>query len=62
MSISFARATNLSVRFRVSDRTAARSDLRPGAYLEVIGLLETPDTMRAWRVIGFDSPGTRQSR
>jgi hypothetical protein len=42
---------------------AARSDLRPGAFLEVIGLVESPDTMRAWRVIGFDPPpSTRPSR
>ena len=41
---------------------AARSDLRPGAFLSVIGLVETPHTMRAWRVIGFDPPGTRQIR
>ncbi|MGP0076384.1 MAG: DUF5666 domain-containing protein [Bryobacteraceae bacterium] len=41
---------------------ASRSDLRPGAFLEVIGLVESPDTMRAWRVIGFDPRGTRQRR
>jgi hypothetical protein len=42
---------------------ASRNDLRPGAYLSVIGLVESPDTMRAWRVIGFGPPqSTRQSR
>lgn len=35
---------------------ASRSDLRPGAYLSVIGLVQSPDTMRAWRVIGFRPP------
>jgi hypothetical protein len=38
---------------------ASRSDLRPGAYLSVIGLVERPDTMRAWRVIGFSPPPSR---
>jgi hypothetical protein len=42
---------------------ASRNDLRPGAYLSVIGLVESRDTMRAWRVIGFGPPpSTRQSR
>jgi hypothetical protein len=41
---------------------ASRSDLRPGAYLEVIGLVESPDTMRAWRVIGFSPPTRSTSR
>jgi hypothetical protein len=39
---------------------ASRSDLRPGASLEVIGLVESPDMMRAWRVIGF-RPSPRSS-
>ena len=41
---------------------AARSDLRPGASLSVIGLVETPKTMRAWRVIGFGPPPAATKR
>ncbi len=42
---------------------ASRRDLRPGSYLSVIGLVESPDVMRAWRVIGFGPPpGVRPSR
>jgi hypothetical protein len=42
---------------------ASRNDLRSGAYLSVIGLVESPDTLRAWRVIGFGpSIGARPIR
>ena len=50
------------------DRTAflvdaSRSDLRPGAYLSVTGLVESRDVMRAWQVIGFrPPPNARPSR
>jgi hypothetical protein len=41
---------------------ASRSDLKVGAYLEVIGLVEN-DRMRAWRVIGFDpASGVRRAK
>ncbi len=42
---------------------ASRNDLRPGAYLSVIGLVQSPTMMRAWRVIGFGPPpSTRPNR
>lgn len=40
---------------------ASTKDLRVGAYLEVIGLLEK-DTLRVWRVIGFDPNGLPKVR
>jgi hypothetical protein len=36
-------------------------DLRVGAYLEVIGLVER-DTLQVWRVIGFDPAGLQKIR
>jgi len=40
---------------------ASTRDLRVGAYLEVIGLVEK-DTLQVWRVIGFDPTGPKNVR
>lgn len=40
---------------------ASTRDLRVGAYLEVIGLVEK-DTLQVWRVIGFDPTGLQKVR
>ena len=40
---------------------ASTRDLKVGAYLEVIGLVEK-DTLQVWRVIGFERAGLQKVR